>query len=48
MLSFLGISTVTEKPDTRMSNALAGAFGGAQMGLGIANAQNFSNYIKTL
>jgi len=35
MLNFLGISTVTEKQDTRMQNAMAGVFGGAQMGLGI-------------
>jgi hypothetical protein len=31
-LNFLGISTVTERPDTR----LAGAIGGAQLGFNIA------------
>lgn len=38
MLQFLGISTVTQTPDTRWQNAIAGALGGAQIGLGMAGS----------
>lgn len=36
-LNFLGISTGTYRPDTRATMAMAGAFGGAKLGLGVAD-----------
>lgn len=47
-LAFLGISTVTEKQDTRGQMALSGALGGANMGLNAAGAYNSNAQMKKL
>lgn len=47
MLNFLGISTGTYQPDTRLETMLAGLGAGANMGLGIENLINSQNLAKS-
>lgn len=48
MLNFLGISTVTERPDTRMQNMMAGIGAGASLGLQAQGAYANQQFQKGL